>query len=63
MKDSGKSSSIIEEICSTKKLDKQSYDKAREEAAKILLEEKSENSEKKTAAFGKNKKKFHNQRK
>jgi hypothetical protein len=63
MKDSGKSSAVIEEICSTDKFDKEAYDEARQKAAKVLQEEKSENSEKKTAGFGKNRKKFHNQRK
>ena len=56
MKEAGKSSSIVEEICSTENLDKSTYDEARQKAAKILLEQKAETSEKKT--FGKNKKRF-----
>ena len=51
------STKIVEEICSTEYLEKGVYDIAREKAAKILLEEKSEISEKKSAALGKKKKK------
>jgi len=57
MKEAGKSSKISEEICPTENLDKVAYEEARQKAAKILSEEKSEFSEKKSAALGKKKKK------
>ena len=57
MKEAGKSSKILEEICPTESLDRSAYDEAREKAAKILLQEKSEISEKKSASLGKKKKK------
>ena len=56
MKEAGKSSKIQEEICPTESLDRSAYEEAREKAAKILLQEKSEISEKKSAALGKKKK-------
>ena len=60
MKEAGKSSVVAEEICSTEDLDKKAYEEARQNAAKILLEEKTENWEKKGSGFGKNKKRKHN---
>jgi hypothetical protein len=60
MKEAGKSSVVVEEICSTEDLDKDTYEEAREKAANILLEEKAESREKKGPSFGNNKKRKHN---
>ena len=60
MKDAGKSSVVVEQICSTEDLDKKAYEEAREKAANILLGEKADNWEKKGSAFSKNRKRKHN---
>ena len=57
MKEAGKGTAVVEEICSTDNLDKESYDQAREKAAKVLAEEKSDTLEKRNPATGKNKNK------
>ena len=57
MKEAGKGTAVAEEICSTDNLDKESYDQAREKAAKVLAEEKSDTLEKRNPATGKNKNK------
>lgn len=57
MKEAGKAEKLVEENCSMEDLDKEGYEKAREKAANILLNEKSEISEQKMAALGKKKKK------
>jgi hypothetical protein len=57
MKEAGKGSTVVEEVCSTDDLDKEAYDQAREKAARVLAEEKAETLEKKNPISGKNKNK------
>lgn len=57
MKEAGKGTAVVEEVCSTDNLDKEAYEQAREKAAKVLAEAKADTLEKRNPISGKNKNK------